>query len=160
MDWAHGFAAALEGSWLGSWARGSAVGYPLANLTHLLGLTMLIGAIGLLDLRLTGLFRSLPPGPLARVLTPAAATGLLLLVPSGVVMFAADAGPLLRSPTFQWKLAMITLAIGNVAAFRLLRRGGYDDWDQKASPGLRLMAAASIALWLGAAALGRLIAYR
>ena len=41
-------AAQLEASPLGLWARGSAVGYPLANLAHLLGLVMLIGGIGVL----------------------------------------------------------------------------------------------------------------
>jgi hypothetical protein len=159
VDWAEGLAIALERSPLGSWARGSAIGYPLMNLLHLLGLTMLIGAIGLLDLRLAGLFRALPPAPLARVLAPGAAIGLLLLISSGVVMFTADAGPLLRSPVFRWKLAVIALAIANVAAFHFLRRHGYEEWDQEASLGVRLMAAVSIVLWLGAAALGRLIAY-
>jgi hypothetical protein len=160
VDWAQGFAALLESSSLGRWARGSAFGYPLVNLVHLLGLTLLVGAIGLLDLRLAGLFRTLPPQPLARVLRPGAALGLLLLIPSGFVMFAADAGPLVRSPIFQWKLAVIGLAIANLAAFHLLRRVDYAEWDGKAPLGLRLMAAASITLWLTAAALGRLIAYR
>mgnify|MGYP003578555746 CR=1 FL=1 len=129
------------------------------NLIHLLGLTTLVGAIGLLDLRLAGLFRTLPIGPLARVLAPGAAIGLLLLISSGAVMFTADAGPLLRSPVFRWKLAVITLAIINVAAFHLLWRVAYEEWDQKASLGIRLIAAVSIVLWLAAAALGRLIAY-
>jgi hypothetical protein len=120
---------------------------------------MLVGPIGLLDLRLAGLFRSLPLLPLTRVLIPGAAIGLLLLVPSGVVMFAADASSLVRSSTFQWKLVVIALAVANVATFHALRRGRYDAWDQKASPGMRLMAAASITLWLTAAALGRMIAY-
>lgn len=159
MAWAEGLAAALEGSTLGSWARGSPFGYPLANLVHLLGLVMLVGAIGLLDLRLAGLFRALPPAALGRVLVPTAAIGLLLMAPSGVVMFAADAGPLLHSVVFRWKLALIALALLNVAAFHLLWRGRYDDWDRRAAPAARVMAAGSLALWLAVAALGRLIAY-
>lgn len=148
-------AAQLEASPLGLWARNSPFGYPLANLTHLLGLVMLVGGIGVLDLRLLGLLRRLPAGALAQSLIPIAATGLLLMILSGVVMFSADAGPLTRSPLFRWKLALIAAGLANVAAFHVLwRRGG------GAIPAAaRLTAAASVTLWLAAATLGRLIAY-
>ena len=85
-------AAALEGSALGVWARGSPDAYPAANLAHLLGLVMLVGGIGILDLRLAGLARALPAAALSRLLTPVALAGLVLMAGSGAVMFAADAG--------------------------------------------------------------------
>jgi hypothetical protein len=160
VGWIDGAAAALEASVLGTWARGSAIGYPLANLAHLLGLVLLIGPIGLLDLRMAGLFRDIPLRPLARATVPLAAIGLLLLAPSGLVMFAADATALVGAPIFQWKLAVIGLALLNVAAFYGLGRGRYGASDQCASAALRLMAVASLALWLTAAALGRMIAYQ
>jgi hypothetical protein len=109
VGWIDGAAAALEASVLGTWARGSAIGYPLANLAHLLGLVLLIGPIGLLDLRMAGLFRDIPLRPLARATVPLAAIGLLLLAPSGLVMFAADATALVGAPIFQWKMAVIVL---------------------------------------------------
>jgi len=152
-------AAQLEASPLGLWARGSAVGYPLANLAHLLGLVMLIGGIGVLDLRLLGLFRRLPAGVLAQSLIPVAAAGLALMILSGVVMFAADAGPLARSPLFRWKLALIAAALANVAVFHALWRRRDARWSGGVPPAARLVAAASLGLWLAAATLGRLIAY-
>lgn len=152
-------AAALEASALGQWARGSAFGYPLANLVHLLGLVMLIGGIGVLDLRLLGLFRRLPAGVMARALIPLAALGLALLIPSGLVMFAADAGPLIRSEIFGWKLALIALALANVAIVHAAWRRRFAAWDQGPPRAARLTAATSLGLWLAAAAMGRLIAY-
>lgn len=152
-------AASLEATPLGAWARGSAIGYPLANLAHLLGLVMLVGAIGVLDLRLLGLFRRLPPGALAQALIPLAAAGVGLMILSGLVMFAADAGALIRSPLFRWKLALIAAALCNVAAFHLLWRRRLESWSAAPPPAARLAAAASLGLWLAAAALGRLIAY-
>jgi len=152
-------AAALEHSALGAWARGSPIGYPLANLVHLLGLVMLVGAVGVLDLRLVGFFRALPALALSRALTPLAAAGLLLLIPSGFVMFAADAGPLLVSNLFRWKLLLIALAIVNLTGFHLLWNRHVEDWDLRATGVGRGMALASLGLWLCAAALGRLIAY-
>lgn len=152
-------AAWLEATPLGLWARNSAFGYPLANLLHLLGLVMLVGAIGVLDLRLLGLFRRLPAGALAQGLIPLAATGLALMILSGVVMFSADAGPLARSALFRWKLVLIAAALANVAAFHLLWRRRAEGWSGEVPAAARLIAAASLGLWLGAATLGRLIAY-
>lgn len=147
-------ATALEASALGVTARESVWAYPLANLIHLFGLVLLVGGIGFLDLRLAGCFRALPLAALSRALTPLAIAGLLLLAASGTVLFAADAGALVRSPRFQVKLLLIAIAIGNALLFRRL-------WHGEAVPdtALRLMAVLSLLLWLGVASLGRLIAY-
>lgn len=148
-------AAAIEASALGSFARGSSFAYPLANLVHLLGLVLLIGGIGLLDLRLAGAFRSLPLATLSRALTPLALGGLLLMLLSGPVLFAADAASLVKSDLFRWKLVLIGVALLNALAFRWL----WSDEDGEPGVALRAMATVSIALWLMVAALGRLIAY-
>lgn len=149
------FAAAIEASQAGIFARGSPWAYPVANLLHLLGLILLVGAIGIVDLRIAGAFRALPLVPLSRALTPMAVAGLVLMALSGPVLFAADAVALSRSGTFGWKLALIAVALANALAFRLLWR------NREAEPSamLRFMAIASLILWLWIAALGRLIAY-
>ncbi|CAN7444328.1 hypothetical protein LJR225_002950 [Phenylobacterium sp. LjRoot225] len=149
----------LETSALGVWARGSEFGYPLANLAHLLGLVMLVGSIGLLDLRLLGLFRRSPLSALAPNLIALAAAGLTLQVISGFIMFSADAAPLMRSTVFRWKLAVIAAALVNVVAIHLRWRRGLEAWNERIPAAARVLAAVSLALWLSAAALGRLIAY-
>ncbi len=152
-------AALLEASALGQWARGSAVAYPVANVLHLLGLVLLIGGIGVVDLRLAGFLRSLPTVPLAKAMTPFALAGLGLLALSGAVMFAADAGPMVASEIFRLKLALIGLGLAHAVLFRWLWRRRLDSWE--ASPPLagRLMALGSLGLWLSVGALGRWIAY-
>lgn len=152
-------AVALEASPLGAWARGSDLAYPVANLVHLLGLVLLVGGIGLLDLRLTGLFRGLPVETLSRVLTPLAIAGLVLLGLGGAVMFSADATALFASTVFRWKVALIVLALANAAAFRWLWRRRMARWDVDPPPAGRVMAAGSLGLWLIVAGLGRWIAY-
>lgn len=147
-------AQVLQASPFGAWARGSSYAYPVANL---LGLVMLVGAIGVLDLRLAGVWRRISGDHLARALTPIAIAGLALMVPSGLTLFAADAASLVRSPVFQWKLLLIVLALANALAFRVLWGRQLRNWDLPLIG--RLMAAGSIALWLIVAALGRMIAY-
>jgi hypothetical protein len=106
------------------------------------------------DLRLVGAFRALPLVALSRALTPFAIAGILMLAASGTVLFAADAGALVRSPRFLTKLLLIAIALTNALAFRFWWRGEeVPPWP------LKILAGASLLLWISVAALGRLIAY-
>lgn len=151
------FGEAVQSSPFGVWAGGDA--YPIANLVHILGLVMLVGGIGVLDLRLVGLFRRIPTAALAAALTPVALVGLVLMIPSGATMFASDASALVNSWTFRTKLLLIALALANALAFRFLWQKQLEQWDMNPPIGGRIMAAASILLWLSVAGLGRWIAY-
>lgn len=151
------FGEAVQASQFGVWAGGEA--YPFANLVHILGLVMLVGGIGILDLRLIGLFRRIPAAALASALTPIAIAGLLMMIPSGATMFAADAATLVNSATFRTKLLLIILALTNAIAFRYFWQNRIEQWDESAPVWGQLMAAASLMLWLSVAALGRWIAY-
>ena len=147
----------VQASPFGVWAGGEA--YPIANLVHILGLVMLVGGIGILDLRLAGLFRRIPTAALAAALTPIAIAGLLLMIPSGATMFAADASTLVNSSTFRIKLLLIGLALANAIAFRFIWQRRIEQWDTNPAAWGRVMAAVSILLWLSIAGLGRWIAY-
>lgn len=151
------FGAAIQSSPFGMWAGGEV--YPLANLVHLLGLVMLVGGIGVVDLRMLGAFRSLPPPALSRALTPVAIAGLLLMIPSGLTMFAADAEAMASSATFQRKLVLIALALANAILFRWIWDKRIATWDVSPPLGGKVMAGASLLLWLAVAAHGRMIAY-
>lgn len=157
MDRLSAFGEAVQSSQLGAWAGGDI--YPIANLVHLLGLVMLVGGIGILDLRLAGLFNRIPAAPLSSALTPIALFGLALMIPSGATMFASDAATLVHSTTFRWKLLLITLALANAVAFRVFWQRKIERWDTEPPPWGRLMAAVSVLLWLSVATLGRMIAY-
>jgi hypothetical protein len=158
MDIAH-WAAALEASTLGEWMRGSALAYPVANVVHLLGLVLLVGPILLLDLRLLGAGRQFALPAVSSLLTAWAVAGLGLLIAAGFLMFAADAGPLLKNPIMQLKLIGIAIGIANAVLFRLLWRERLTDWDQRPAAIGRAQAALSILTWLCVGTLGRWIAY-
>jgi hypothetical protein len=149
----------LDAVGVGPWARGSAIVYPVANTLHLLGLVMLVGGIGVVDLRVAGLWRSLPIAALSRALTPVAIGGLLVMVASGTILFAADGEALASSDIFAPKLIVIALALANASAFRMLWCARMADWTDPIPAGARAMAAVSLALWLTAGTLGRWIAY-
>lgn len=157
MEWLASVAVALEASGFGQWAGRSAWAYPVANVVHVFGLILLIGGIGLVDLRILGVFPRLPLQPLSQALTPLAIAGLMLIAASGLVMFAADARAMAASDMFQRKLVLILIALANAAVFRALHRGA--GWTDRPPASARIMALASLLLWLLVAVAGRMVAY-
>lgn len=120
---------------------------------------LLVGGIGVVDLRLAGLMRGVPIAPLLAALTPLALAGFVLLAASGSVMLAADARALAGNPMFARKLVMIGLALANAALFARLWRGQAAGWGAHPPLAARLSGLLSLAFWLLAAGFGRLIAY-
>jgi hypothetical protein len=152
-----GLAAQLEASPVGAAMRGTRGLYPTVNTVHLLGVVLLLGAVGVLDARVLGLGRAVPLGALSRYLTPAAVVGFVLLTVSGVLLFFADATPFTRSPLFQAKLILVVLGVLNAWIFRR-RFGDFEDGSEPTAAA-RIMAAASLGLWTGATVIGRWLAY-
>jgi hypothetical protein len=146
---------ALEHSSLGVAARGAAWVYPLANLAHVLGAALLVGAIATFDIQV--LRRAKDIGVLARAVTPVAAFGLALQVASGVVLLSADAMPVAVNKVFQFKMAMFVLGLVNVAVFRW--RFGADLAAGAPLNGAAWLAAVSLTIWLCVLLAGRFIAY-
>lgn len=150
-------AAAVEASPVGVAMRSTRGLYPAVNVVHLLGLILLVGCIGVLDARVLGLGRAVPIAALSRLLTPPSVAGLVLLTVSGAFLYCADATPFTRSPWFQAKLVLIVLALANAALFRRWF-GDFED-GREAPAAARVMATASLGLWIGATVVGRLMAY-
>lgn len=157
---APAWAEAVEASGLGLFMRQSLWAYPAANLAHLLGLVLLVGPIMLFDLRMIGLGRAhVSAATASRLLTPFALVGATLSLISGPLLFAADAKSLATNTLLIAKLSLVAIAIVNAGLFRALWSGRLADWDTSAPAIARAQAAASIALWLTVASLGRMIAY-
>jgi hypothetical protein len=146
---------ALEQSSFGAAARGSAWLYPLANLAHVLGAALLVGAIATFDIQV--LRRAKNAGAVARAVTPIAAFGLALQIVSGAVLLSADAMPVVVNPAFRFKMAMFALGLVNVAAFRW--RFAARLTAEAPLDGAAWFAALSLTSWLCVLLAGRFIAY-
>lgn len=146
---------ALEQSSVGAAARGSAWLYPVANLSHVLGAALLVGAIATFDIEVLRGAKNI--GVIARAVTPLAAFGLALQVASGGVLLAADAMPVVVNPVFQFKMAMFAIGLLNIAAFRW--RFGARLQAETPLDGAAAFAALSLTSWLLVLLAGRFIAY-
>jgi len=134
--------------------------YPAVETLHILGFAVLVGAVAMFDLRLLGFGRQLPVKALARHLLPwSAGSMLLLVVPTGLLLFVADPAALLANRVFLLKLGLIALAGLNALAFHLGPYGGADAWTGRAPARALLHALLSLGLWIAVIACGRLLAY-
>lgn len=152
MDGPDGLLALIQQSSLGRTARGSAWLYPLTNVTHVLGLAALFGALGLMH---TGTWTVGGTDHRAwRFARGIAIASIVALAVSGVVMFSTEAQSIGRNSVFIAKIGLIALALANIALFEWLARHPRGNRRR-----LRGAAIASLVLWLAVAAAGRLIAY-
>jgi len=150
--------ASIEASPFSTWLRESPSvwAYPTVLTLHTLGLGVLVGANWMVDLRVLGFARAIPLGVLARAF-PIMWAGFWLNAATGALLFVAD--PTKATTTiFMWKLAII--AVG-VALILLLKSKAYGRGVQmdRASTGVKAMAALSLAVWIAAIAAGRWMAY-
>lgn len=120
---------------------------------HLLGVSLILGNLVLVDLRIFGLGTSLALEDLARLALPLVLLGAGLCALSGLLMFSTQASDLLANRVFTLKMLLLTLAAGNAVWFHL--RGSLRRLDRTA----RWLAFTSLVLWLITLGLGRWIAY-
>lgn len=133
--------------------------YPAVETLHIVGFSLLVGAVAMFDLRVLGFGRQLPVRALARHLLPWSAGSMLLVLPTGLLLFIADPAALLANRVFLLKLALIVLAGLNALAFHAGPYRGADAWDARAPGRAVLHALLSLGLWISVIASGRLLAY-
>ncbi len=154
--------AALEATGLAVALRNSVWAYPLVNAGHILGVALLVGGIVPLDLRLMGLWRPAPLEAMWRIGTRTAGAGLTLTIGFGALLFSARAGDYGASTIFLAKMAVVAAGVINIIVLHWIapvHRRQEDDGPQSLSPGVRIAAGISMAAWLAALVLGRLVGY-
>ena len=135
--------------------------YPIVEIAHIFGIVLLAGAAAMWDLRLLGVSRRLPVSLMERHLLPWARVGFAIVLPTGLMMFVAHAVEMATNPAFQLKVTLIVLAVANTVVFHRGVFRSVQRWDiaQGTPPAAKRAAAASLVLWAGVIACGRLLAY-
>jgi hypothetical protein len=158
------------GNWIGTfdaWRLMNAYDWlwPLCEIIHFIGMSLLIGAVGILDLRVLGLGKGLPIARL-EALVPLGIAGFAANAVTGTLFIIANpdggANAYLLNLAFQIKILLIFIAGLNAVAFyvtgisgKLAKLGPADE----ASIDAKLIAGFSLALWIGVIIFGRLIMY-
>jgi hypothetical protein len=147
-----------------SWAIGirqSLWLYPVLEIVHLTGIVILVGAAFMFDLRLLGFSKNLSVYGLARHLLPWSQRGLLLIIPSGILLFITNSETLGTDPTFWLKMILLILAAINVLVFHkwIFKHQINSKAHGKIILSSKISALISIIVWIAIIACGRLLAY-
>ena len=148
--------AALEGTALVQSLRGSRWVYAGVNAAHIFAIALLIGSVVPLNLRLLGVWQGISREAVVRMLAPVAASGLILALLTGPLLFSVRAREYSGVGFLQLKLTFI--AVGVLSTLALCRAHGF---LLKNAPRPRLVGHAVISTicWVGALVCGRLIAF-
>jgi hypothetical protein len=134
--------------------------WPLCEVVHFIGLTLVIGIAGFFDLRLMGFLKRVPVSA-ARELMPLAIGGFLLNLATGVIFSVGAPHQYVGNVAFWAKIFFLLLAGLNAMLFettvgaRTIALGAGDDTPRSA----KIIGAVSLVSWLGVLYWGRMLPY-
>ncbi len=134
---------------------------PILQTIHLLSVAAIVGSALFITLRVLGLgFKRQKLEEMLSRLMPWTWSALLLLLLSGLPFLLARPSRYFNNPVFLIKFSLLIPAIVLTLLFcALIRRTSYPDVPTGQRSAVRLMAGASLLLWLGVIMAGRWIAY-
>ena len=149
----------LENTAYSQWILTGLTGWPLVLSMHAIGLATAVGMVFAMNLRLLGLYTTIPLSSVHGLLNYAW-IGIAINVFSGFSLFMTQASFYVTSPPFLVKITAIIVGIAALVITqktldRELAAGGASGISSKS----RNLAVVSLALWTLAVVTGRLIAY-
>jgi hypothetical protein len=139
--------------------------WPVCEILHFFGMALLIGSVGLVDLRMLGIAKGVPIKALERFI-PLGVIGFLVNATTGFIFVAGNpvGGPqeYLTNLAFQIKMVLILIAGLNLLAFYvtgIARQADAVTPEGIAPTSAKVVAALSLLLWFGVIFFGRFIMY-
>ena len=154
-------------TWLESSAVGVAISesemlFPTIETVHVLALTLVIGSISMLDLRLLGVSsRDKGVLRLASETLPWTWGAFIVAAITGSLLFISAATRYYDNIPFRIKFVLLILAGLNMAVFHLTAWRGAHSWDMTLPTPIAARVAASLSLifWIGVVVAGRWIGF-
>lgn len=135
-------------------------GWPAVESLHFIGLTLLVGTVGLFDLRLLGIGRGINIAAL-HSLVPWGVAGFAINLVTGFMFLVSDPGQYVYNPAFQLKMLAIVIAGFNLMVFYSLLAPQVRALPNTATvpSAARLVALISLMCWVAVISFGRLITF-
>jgi len=152
----------LESTSVATAIREGSVLFPWIECVHVLALTLVIGSIAVVDLRLIGVTsRDRGVAYVTAAVLPITWTAFGGAVLTGMLMFSSNATTYGSNLYFRIKMALLVLAGINMGVYHLAVNRGVADWHtaDTTPTRARVAGAVSLCLWLGIVAAGRWIGF-
>jgi len=132
--------------------------WPTCETLHFVGLTLLLGVVLLVDLRVLGVMKGVSFASLHRLL-PWAAFGFGVNVITGMLFFVGIPGQYINNTAFYWKVGLVMLAGLNAVYFTLLK----EPWElgpgEDAPLTAKIAAASAMVLWVSVMYFGSMLPF-
>lgn len=139
--------------------------WPLGEILHFFGMALLIGSVGIVDLRMLGVGKGVPIKSLERFV-PLGVIGFVINLLTGIVFVAGNpvGGPqeYLGNLALQLKMLLVLIAGVNLLLFYVtgIAKAANDTAPNGDAPtGAKVVAAVSLVAWFGVIFFGRFIMY-
>ena len=145
---------------LNAWVLSSPWAWPIMEILHFMGLSILLGSMLLIDIRLAGFWRSMSLVAVHRLL-PWAILGFGINLITGVLFFFGDPERYVANIGFKIKMLLVVIAGLNAIYFKLKIDPDMASWgpDDDSTPQAKTVAYLSLLSWFGVLLFGRLIPY-
>ena len=131
--------------------------FPVVEVLHLFGLTLLLGTVTIIAMRMLGVgMRRQSVYQVANQLTPWSVGAAILTIVSGILLFLSEAMKCYGNAAFPYKMWFLLAAI---ILYFLTQRKVTSPTSKLSSGQLKIIAILSLVLWYGVAIAGRAIAF-
>lgn len=136
--------------------------YAFIETAHVMGITVFVGTILMVDLRLLGLaFNDISVSAMLKRMLPWTVGGFVLMVITGIALFYAIPVRTYHSLWFRLKAVLLLVGAVNIWHFHHRVQQDVSKWDVGVKPpaSARISATVSIIVWCSVIVAGRFIAY-
>ena len=132
--------------------------WPTCETLHFVGLTLLLGVVLLVDLRVLGIMKGVSFISLHRLL-PLAAFGFGVNVVTGMLFFVGIPGQYVDNKAFYWKIGLVMLAGLNAVYFTILKEPWELGATEDAPLTAKIAAGSAMLLWVGVMYYGSMLPF-
>ena len=141
---------------IGAYIRSSTTIFPVIEVIHLFGLTILLGSLTIIDLRILGIGmrrQSIPT--VVKNLGPLTVWAGVITIVTGILLFLSEALKCYDNQAFPWKMWLVLAGLLLYLLFqRRMTKGA-----EVGSAQMKIVAVLSLVFWYGVALAGRAIAF-
>src|ERR1700749_4388683 len=151
----------LEDSGVATTIRNSSYWFPCLEAVHVMALSLMLGTITVVDLRLLGVAsKGRSAGRVSSEVLKWTWAGFAVVALTGFTMFTTNARVYAHNTAFLIKLGLLAAAGINMLVFHLTADRTIDRWARQAAPPIGKAAAAlSLFLWVAVVFAGRVVGF-
>ena len=148
----------LKSASIATFVNTTAWAWPLNETIHFIGLSLVLGVVLVVNLRILGVMKNVSFAALHRLL-PWGILGFGVNLITGILFFITIPEQYTQNVALHWKVVLMLIAAANVLYFTLFEEAWALGPGDDAPPTAKVIAASTIFLWIGVIYFGRMMPF-